>query len=135
MLMADETVSIVNRYTTEGRDAYSVHIIYGASWYWHDAAIPSGNGVQRDHSLRCRIPVDADGTDGYVTPQEWKGLSAAARKGRWTLQPGDIICRGQLSGVAPGQFNSIPSRMDAAVIRSVHDNRRGVLQHWYVEGA
>ena len=134
MLVADETISIVNRYTSKGQSAYSVRVIRGCSWYWKDAVVGSGNGLQRVHTLRCRIPVDAVGADGYVTPQKWKTLSAEDRAGRWTLQPGDMICRGELAQVEPGKFNSLPTLMEAATIRSAHDNRRGVLQHWAVEG-
>lgn len=135
MLVADEIVSVVNRYTVNGESAYTVRIIHGCSWYWKDAAVAGTTGIQRDHSLRCRIPVGAPGTEGYATPQEWKSLSEAERKDRWTLQPGDMICRGELTEVLPGQFNSLPSKMEAAVIRSARDNRRGALQHWAVEGA
>lgn len=135
MLVAEETVSVVNRYTTNGQTAYSVRVIRGCSWYWQDRVVAGATGIQRDHVLRCRIPADAPGADGYVSPQEWKALSAEARQGRWTLQPGDMVCRGEVTEVAPGQFNSLPSRMEAATIRSAHDNRRGALQHWSVEGA
>lgn len=135
MLVADETVSVVNRYTTKGQSAYTVRVIHGCSWYWKDAVVAGATGLQRDHSLRCRIPADAPGTEGYVTPQEWKALSEEERKQHWTLQPSDLICRGELTEVQPGQFNSIPSKMEAATIRSAHDNRRGALRHWSVEGA
>lgn len=135
MLVADETVSVVNRYTEKGQSGYTVRVLRGCSWYWQDRVVAGATGIQRDHSLRCRIPEGADGTAGYVSPQEWKALSAEERQSRWTLQPGDMICRGEIPEVSPGQFNSLPSRVEAATIRSVHDNRRGALRHWLVEGA
>lgn len=134
MLVADETVSVVNRYTENGQNAYTVRVIHGCSWYWKDMATAGATGLQRSRSLRCRIPVDAQGTEGYVTPQEWKGLTATERADKWTLQPGDMVCRGALESVPQGKFNSLPSIMEAATIRSAHDNRRGALQHWAVEG-
>lgn len=134
MLVATETVSVVNRYTEKGQTAYTVRVIRGCSWYWKDAVVAGATGIQRSRSLRCRIPVDAQGVEGYVTPQEWKALTAPERALKWTLQPGDMICRGEVQSVPQGQFNSLPSRMEAATIRSAHDNRRGALQHWAVEG-
>lgn len=134
MLVADEIVSVVNRYTVAGQSQYCVRVIHGCSWYWKDAVVAGATGIQRSHVLKCRIPVSAQGVEGYVDPQTWKALSDEERQWKWTLQPGDMICRGEVTDVAPGQFNSLPSRMEAATIRSAHDNRRGRLQHWAVEG-
>lgn len=134
MLLASETVSVVNRYTEKGQSAYSVRVLHGCSWYWKDSVVAGATGIQRSHVLKCRIPVTAQGVEGYVDTQTWKALSAKERQGKWTLQPGDTICRGEVTDVAPGQFNSLPSRMEAATIRSVHDNRRGRSKHWAVEG-
>lgn len=134
MLQANETVSVVNRYTVGGKSEYSVRVLHGCSWYWKDSVVAGATGIQRVHSLRCRIPAYAPGATGYVAPQEWKALDPAERANHWTLQPGDLICRGELTEIAPGQFNSLPSRMEAATIRAARDNRRGALQHWAVEG-
>lgn len=130
----NETITVVNRYTDSGQNAYAVRVIHGCSWYWKDTVTADTTGLQRDRSLRCRIPVSADGASGYVTPQMWKDITPSERPGKWTLQPGDMVCRGKLESVPQGKFNSIPSIMEAATIRSVHDNRRGAMQHWAVEG-
>lgn len=134
MLQANETVSVVNRHTVGGKSEYFVRIIHGCSWYWKDSVVAGATGIQRIRSLRCRIPACAAGASGYVIPQEWKTLSPAERADHWTLQPGDLICRGELTEVSPGQFNSLPSQMEAATIRAVRDNRRGAMQHWAVVG-
>ena len=129
-----ETISVVNRYSDGGQSAYAVRVLHGCSWYWQDTATNGTNGLERNRRLRCRIPVGAPGADGYVAPSVWKTLSPEERPGKWTLQPGDMVCRGELENVPQGKFNSLPSIMEAAAIRSVHDNRRGIMQHWAVEG-
>lgn len=120
--MADEAVTLVIRQpaTGTGTDRYRCRTVR-ASWHRQNKVRVTDGGLQAAQIVRCRVPVD--------------GLDAETLADLAALRPGDRIAHGTLDTADAAAFAALARSMDGAVVLDVHDNRRGLCPHYYIEGS
>lgn len=136
MKLCTETITVYNHQidTSTGDEVYSATTITGVSWHFHDAASPQTKGMKEADGCTVRIPTTAEATKAYLPPAEY---ATADPDAAYTLQPGDIIVRGEGpsgSGIRPAEI--LAAGHEHFTVTSVTDNRGTGRQspHWKVVG-
>lgn len=137
MRLCEETVTLFNARPDgdTGGIAYVPTVIAGCSWHRRQReAVDANGGLVCADECVVRIPADADfGGKAYVDPIAWRQGSA---EGRFTLQGGDAIARGVVTGEGWTPARLKAARGDCMTVLSVTDNRRAPNGgHWKVVGA
>lgn len=88
----DTTVTIYSKHTDVTTSIVSWHRTTIPHCFWkHVGSKLTVNNLQVDtESVTCRIPQD----DNFVDSFHWIDMSADEREGKFTLQQGDIIIKG-----------------------------------------
>lgn len=131
-LRTNSDLTLYNRYLSAGAETYQRTVIEGVAWENRKAAnvLASGGNIAVD-AVAVYIPL-ARGA-AYVAPKAWQALSS--KTGYWTLQPGDVIVRGQVTDAITGGFTMTALKAkydDVLSITSVDtlDSGSPALQHW-----
>lgn len=137
MKLCNDTITVFNARVdpAEGGNVWTPTVITGASWYMTDAStVDTGKGgLVAANKVTVRIPADADtGVKAWADPVAYANADSVS--GLWTLKAGDVVVKGDASGLA----NPTPARLkaacaDCAVILGVTDNRRALnAPHWRI---
>lgn len=109
--------------------------IPGVNWYGGQKVTVSDAGLLTADTYTVRIPVSFAPQDKeFILPEEYATLDDSALSGFWTLQNGDLVCRG--NGPEITQPKEITGKSRSFVVTGWSDNRRGspAVQHWRIEG-
>lgn len=114
-------------------EVYAPTVLRGVRWYVQRAVAVAEGGLKVEDRLLARIPADVDaGGRTYAEPRKYR--AAAKADGLWTLQPGDILVRGEAAeACAPAELRERYG--EVYTVSVVADNRsapRG--KHWRIEG-
>lgn len=114
MLMATETITLVQRVSEDDGEQYKLTVISGVSFYGKTVTVPTEKGAKPQNTYQVRIP--ADRMPEGITPK-----------------PGDFVVHGVALEVtaAPRDLQGY----EYFAVTAVSDNRRGRLAHWAVRGA
>lgn len=140
MKLTDETITVFNASidSSTGGNSWGPTVIIGASWYMTDATTvdTSKGGLIAASKATIRIPEEADtGGKDYSDPLTYAAAEDVTEM--WTLQPGDIIVKGE----ADTTQTWTPAKLKAAysecvTVLTVTDNRRAPnAPHWRVTAA
>lgn len=132
MELCNETATVFNaRGDPASRGiVYAATVLRGVSWREESLCAAGERGLRAANRFVLRIPADVDaGGRDYAGPGDYR----ASPQGRWTLQKGDIVARGDVSGEAPGAARERGVPM--MTVLGVSDNRRAPRgKHWRVTG-
>lgn len=110
MLFADKTVTVVQHTAEETGDSYNCITMENASWFEKRAITSSKDGAAPANSFEVRVFEFPEG---------------------FTPNAGDYVVKGAISAVnSPSDLNG----KEYFRIKSVGDNRRGILSHWRMTG-
>ena len=141
MRLCTDTITVYNHQndTATGDDVFNATTIRGVSWHFRDAANPQTKGLKDSDGCTVRIPITAQSDKAYLPPAEYAG---ADPESAYTLQPGDIIVRGEgpdsgsaaAYGVRPAEI--LAAGHEHFTVTGVTDNRGTGRQspHWKVVG-
>ena len=143
MRLCTDTITVYNHQldTSTGDDVYNATTIRGVSWLFRDVTSPKTKGMYDKDASGCtvRIPITAQSDKAYLPPEEYAHADPGSA---YTLQPGDIIVRGE--GPDPDSaaaYGVRPAEIQAAghehfTVTGVTDNRGTGRQspHWKVVG-
>jgi hypothetical protein len=132
-MITNTSMTIYNRYTATGAEAYQRSVIDAVAWENTKAVSGAGAGRLSDNAATVYIPKI--GQTAYTAPKAW--LALANKAGKWTLREGDIIVKGTVTDSIAGTFTitSLKAKYDnVLVITSVDtmDNGSPELHHWQV---
>ena len=137
MKMCEETITLFNARldARTGGFAYVPTVIAGCSWHRRQReAVDAKGGLVCADECVVRIPADADfGGKRYVDPAAWRQGSV---EGCFTIQGGDAMVRGTVSGAdwTPARLKA--AYADSMVVLGVTDNTRAPNGgHWRITGA
>ena len=137
MRLTNDTITVLNAAfdSANDTDVYYPTVISGVSWFYRDNVSVGRTGFSNTSSIVVRIPVDADfGGKEYADPKTY--ASAADKSMLWTLQAGDVIAKGDVSGTGLRPASLTSALTDVMTIQSVTDNRRAPnAKHWRVTGS
>ncbi len=139
MKLCTDTITVYNHQidTSTGDDVFNATTIRGVSWYFHNSASPQVKGLKEADGCTVRIPITAQCDKAYLPPAAYAGADPGSA---YTLQPGDIIVRGEgpdggaAYGVRPAEILS--AGHEHFTVTGVTDNRGAGRQspHWKVVG-
>ena len=137
MRMCNDTVTVFNQRVDPETGGHTYHptTLRGVSWYASaaDAVDSKGGGLVATDRVVVRVPEDVnDGDKTYVEPLAYK--CALDPSGLWTLQKGDVLVKGVVTGDnwKPAQLKAAYPYMD---VLTVTYNRRGLAPHFKVVGS
>jgi len=124
-------ITIYNRYFVSRVETYQRTVIKNVVWEATKAVSGRSTGVLASNVATVFIPM-ARGAD-YLKPKAWQ----AARSGKWTLQEGDVIVRGEATDNITTEYTITSLRAeyeDVVTITSVDAMDQGSpnVQHWEV---
>mgnify|MGYP003532182253 FL=1 len=124
-------ITIYNRYFVNRVETYQRTVIRDVVWQATKAVSGRSTGVLASNVATVFIPM-ARGAD-YLKPKAWQ----AARSGKWTLQEGDVIVRGEATDNITTEYTITSLRAeyeDVVTITSVDamDQGSANVQHWQV---
>ena len=124
-------ITIYNRYFVSRVETYQRTVIRDVVWQATKAVSGRSTGVLASNVATVFIPM-ARGAD-YLKPKAWQ----AARSGKWTLQEGDVIVRGEATDNITTEYTITSLRAeyeDVVTITSVDAMDQGSpnVQHWQV---
>ena len=124
-------ITIYNRYFVSRVETYQRTVIRDVVWQATKAVSGRSTGVLASNVATVFIPM-ARGAD-YLKPKAWQ----AARSGKWTLQEGDFIVRGEATDNITTEYTITSLRAeyeDVVTITSVDAMDQGSpnVQHWQV---
>ncbi len=124
-------ITIYNRYFVSRVETYQRTVIRDVVWQATKAVSGRSTGVLASNVATVFIPM-ARGAD-YLKPKAWQ----AARSGKWTLQEGDVIVRGEATDNITTEYTITSLRAeyeDVVTITSVDamDQGSANVQHWQV---
>ena len=95
-MVTNADITIYNRHTVSGKDAYQRTTIYGVHWYAKEVRGVVSTGLVRADEFIVRLPDDisVEASKLFVSPKVWAGLSTVQKSVCYTLQDGDKIVRG-----------------------------------------
>lgn len=128
-MTGSECCTVFNRRTEgeERREVFEPTILEEVFW--------QGGGAMRDRkqpadgNIEIYIPFLAKASRRYAPPRAY----AASPIGCWTLQEGDLICRGAFLEPVYSVRALLKSGCEAAVIMSVSENSFGSRNLWHWE--
>lgn len=135
------TITLYNRRETKDASGRTVVTWYrrsigGCSWMQKVVRVWNGTAVVLSNAIICRIPEHP----AYREPQEWDALGSPS--GYFTLAPGDIIVRGQVTDTIGTPLSAAAlvekyKRGGAFVVTAAKNNARpeSTLAHYHAEGA
>lgn len=135
--MCDDVITVFNARVDPqtGSAVYAPTVLWGAGWFSRVLCAVAEGGLKAAGQAVVRIPAEVDaGGRRYVEPPEYR--AAAEVGGLWTLQPGDVIVRGE---AADQDFSPAALRErfgQVCTVLGVTDDRgarRG--GHWKVTGS
>ena len=138
MKMCNDTITVFNARVDPdvGGNVWEPTVITGASWYLTDASTvdASKGGLVAANKATVRIPEGADaGGKVYADPITY--ANAEDVSGLWTVQAGDIIVKGEVTGASWTPARLKAAYADCVTVLGVTDNRRAPnAQHWRVTG-
>lgn len=140
-----DTMTVYNAYRdpdTE-KEIWNRTVVKGVQWSHNKSEIATSNGVQTENKVES-ITIDfqrAYGNKPYLTPNEYKKLSAEERSGYWTLDAksgSDVLMLGVCDKEISKQYRLSDLQKDfqyAVTVTAVSDNRnRPRLKHIKVVG-
>lgn len=124
-------ITIYNRYFVNRVETYQRTVIRDVVWQATKAVSGRSTGVLASNVATVFIPM-ARGAD-YLKPKAWQD----ARSGKWTLQEGDFIVRGEATDNITTEYTITSLRAeyeDVVTITSVDAMDQGSpnVQHWQV---
>ena len=124
-------ITIYNRYFVNRVETYQRTVIRDVVWQATKAVSGRSTGVLASNVATVFIPM-ARGAN-YLKPKAWQ----AARSGKWTLQEGDVIVRGEATDNITTEYTITSLRAeyeDVVTITSVDAMDQGSpnVQHWQV---
>ena len=138
MRLCDETVTVYNARVdpVTRAEVWTPTVLRGVSWRAESASRVEHDGLRAANGFTLRIPeaVDAGGKD-WVEPKAYQTAGDIGKL--WTLQKGDVIMRGSVSGdLSPARLCEIYGAERVMTVLGVSDNRRARhARHWRVTGA
>lgn len=136
MKLCNDTITVFNARVDpeQGGNVWEPTVITGASWYLTDASTvdASKGGLVAANKATVRIPEGADaGGKAYADPITY--ANAEDVSGLWTVQAGDIIVKGEVTGASWTPARLKAAYADCVTVLGVTDNRRAPnAQHWKV---
>lgn len=126
-------ITIYNRYFVSRVETYQRTVIKNVVWEATKAVSGRSTGVLASNVATVFIPMQR-GTD-YLKPKAWQAL--VTKTGKWTLQEGDVIVRGEITDDITTEYKLSDLRAeydDVVVISSVDAMDQGSpnVQHWEV---
>lgn len=124
-------ITIYNRYFESRLEKYQRTVIRDVVWQATKAVSGRSTGVLASNVATVFIPM-ARGA-AYLKPKAW----LLARSGKWTLQEGDVIVRGEATDNITTEYTLTSLRAeyeDVVTITSVDamDQGSANVQHWQV---
>ena len=124
-------ITIYNRYIDNRAEKYQRTVIKNVVWQATKAVSGRSTGVLASNVATVFIPM-ARGA-AYLKPKAWQ----AARSGKWTLQEGDVIVRGEATDEITTEYTLSSLRAeyeDVVTITSIDamDQGSANVQHWQV---
>ena len=124
-------ITIYNRYFVSRTETYQRTVIRDVVWQATKAVSGRSTGVLASNVATVFIPM-ARGAN-YLKPKAWR----AARSGKWTLEEGDVIVRGEATDNITTEYTITSLRAeyeDVVTITSVDAMDQGSpnVQHWQV---
>ena len=124
-------ITIYNRYFESRLEKYQRTVIRDVVWQATKAVSGRSTGVLASNVATVFIPM-ARGAN-YLKPKAWQ----AAKSGKWTLQEGDVIVRGEATDNITTEYTITSLRAeyeDVVTITSVDAMDQGSpnVQHWQV---
>ena len=124
-------ITIYNRYFVNRVETYQRTVIRDVVWQATKAVSGRSTGVLASNIAIVFIPM-ARGAN-YLKPKAWQ----AARSGKWTLEEGDVIVRGEATDNITTEYTITSLRAeyeDVVTITSVDAMDQGSpnVQHWQV---
>lgn len=133
MIMCDETITIFNRRNDEetGNNVYYPTTLSGAGWYATQAeTIDPRGGLVMANKAVIRIPETL--AANYVSPIAYR----TNPNGKWTLEGGTIIVKGEVTGEGWTPASLKESFADCVTVLGVTDNRKAPnAPHFKIIGA
>ena len=136
MKLCNDTITVFNARVDpeQGGNVWEPTVITGASWYLTDASTvdASKGGLVAANKATVRIPESADaGGKVYADPITY--ANAEDVSGLWTLQAGDMIVKGEVTGASWTPARLKAAYADCVTVLGVTDNRRAPnAPHWKV---
>lgn len=129
--MFPHTVTIYNKYTVAQEERWQRTVLRGVFWDSTKGAQLRKAGVASADGLTLIIPQSV--VPGYIKPKAWAEL--ADKVGRWTLQSGDIVIKGEVAHEVERSTKELLGYDDLLTITAV-DSREygGDMAHWEVTG-
>ena len=126
-------ITIYNRYFVNRAETYQRTVIRNVVWQATKAVSGRSTGVLASNVATVFIPM-ALGVN-YLKPKAWQAL--VSKTGKWTLQEGDIIVRGEVTQNITTEYpisNLKAAYDDVVTITSVDAMDQGSpnAQHWQV---
>lgn len=130
-MIPNADITIYNRYFDARAEKYQRTVINNVVWQATKAVSGRSTGVLASNVALIMIPFALG--DDYLKPKAWQ----AARAGKWTLQEGDVIVRGELTQEITTEYTLSDLRAaydDVVVITSIDamDQGSAAVQHWEV---
>ena len=138
MKLCNDTITVFNARVDPdaGGNVWTPTVITGASWYMTDASTVDAakGGLVAANKATIRIPEGADtGGKAYADPIAYRDAEDVS--GLWTLQNGDIIVKGSVTGADWTPARLKKAYAECVTVLSVTDNRRAPnAPHWRVTG-
>lgn len=134
--LCNDTITVFNARVDPdvGGNVWTGTVIIGVGWYMTDASTvdASKGGLVAANKATIRIPEDANtGGKAYTDPVSYKAATSVS--GLWTLQNGDIIVKGSITGADWTPALLAKNYADCVIVLDVTDNRRAPnAPHWRV---
>jgi hypothetical protein len=127
-------MTVFNKYTASGAEAYQRTQIEGVNWENRKASnvLRTGGTIAADQAV-VYIPFARDAD--YLDPKAWNALSS--KTGKWTLAVGDYIVKGLVTDTIGASFTitALKAKYDDVLqVTSVDKMDMGslALRHWKV---
>ena len=135
----NKTITVFNKYedTQTGLITWYKHVLINCFWKESNNEVNVGNVKLASNGHIIRIPQNSL----YVSPTIWTTLSAEEKAEKFTLQPGDILYKGETNFVidemTAGQRSSdflAENEYNICTIKAVNENVDLPNGHYYVRG-
>lgn len=139
----DTTLTVYNKFVDPQTQVVTWYRTVVEQCFWKDTGskVLVGNVTLDGNYIICRIPVD----ERYVSPGDWRNLGPELRAGCFTLQPDDIIIKGEVSdtvdeGVSGSRATDLIKKYkklgSCTQVNTVTDNTGGGRgdEHYSVKG-
>lgn len=129
--MFTDTITLYNRYKTDGKERWQRRVVEGVSWTDTQGATTRKTGVTPANTFTLLIPKKC--LEGYVEPQAFAALKDKA--GKWTVAPQDTVALGAVAvevTTTPGR--DLAGLDHVRTVTLVDTLLRGRLAHLEVTG-